>query len=952
MNTAQSIVLGCGGLVLAILYQYDFLFTTIFVVLHLLVIAAGIFLGSSWSLVRGKQYKPTSAPPEESAVNTLIQKLMERKADKRGEPKKVVISRNIDLALQEVIDLSLRDFVLTWYEDLSKDQESLLTAIKGDVWIVIKQLSTRLSKVDMMKLITQDVVEKLHSHFTEIRTAAKSSDSNVGDDRKFSLHPWLASEASERQFLSQLCEVLLLIFLPDNYNGCTTIRHILREIITSSGLQPMVDMVCDPDYINEKLIAYIDYRRQVSEDTRRTYLYAANYEDFVKMIGKCEDIEHLKQIRYNIITEIIQATTIKNLQQEQAGSGKPGSPKGMAKGELLKSRNLKRYINQLTVAKSKCEKRIRSLGGPDYKYYTDNADGDCQVEKVMTFSEVMDSPLARQEFFKFLKRDDNESLLGFWNAVEKLRSADKRQHHQLGSDIFYQYISSSSSVVKTDRSLIKTMETFLKGDTGPDAFFEAQDQVYQVLQKDHYPSFLVSDIYYRFIISDDYERMDAACVSSKDQFFFGPTESFLEPEDEEDSDNEDLFASESYAAQQRLETLDEKIRNKTQAIQALKTKKTDDAKIGKVEKDMEKERENLMDEKKQLEAHIHRMQMWCENQGKWRAHVYETETFEVGEKKTPVFVLIIHLVGAGMSQNLQKSSHGWVVSRTLPEFHKMHRQLVQIGSWLKKKDLPTIGRFTTVDDKFILESKSAINEYLIAVMKDERMAQSEVLCRFLTPTPSYLKQQETAAKKRTFFLDSLLKSLPKIGQESHENEDELLFSGDDSTKLDRSKDSIAEPFYKLVNEVFELRGMFKWLRKSFIAFVEVSFGRSINRQLRDTVDWIFSEPMIIYYIRMFKDSMWPEGKLAPYTEAKSDEKKFRTRMEAKEKFLTNIPDALKSLLGENNARRGSIKVFEVLQDTRLNKHLFYILLELVLMEICPELNETETPLSSTEVLTL
>lgn len=951
MNTAQSVVFGCGGLVMAILYQYDFLFTTLFVILHLLVIGAGIFLGSSWSLVRGKQYKPTSAPPEESAVNVLIQKLMERKVDKRGEPKKVVISRNIDLALQEVIDLSLRDFVLTWYEDLSKDQESLLTAIMGDVWIIIKRLSARLSKVDMMKLITQDVVEKLHSHFTEIRTAAKS-DSNVGDDRKFSLHPWLTNEAAERQFLSQLCEVLLLIFLPDNYSGCTTIRHILREIVTSAGLQPMVDMVCDPDYINEKLIAYIDYRRQVSEDTRRTYLYAANYEDFVKMIGKCEDIEHLKQIRYNIITEIIQATTIKNLQQEQASSGKPGSPKGMAKGELLKSRNLKRYINQLTVAKSKCEKRIRSLGGPDYKYYTDSAEGDGPVEKVMSFCEVMDSPLARQEFFKFLKRDDNESLLGFWNAVEKLRSADKRHHHQLGSDIFYQYITSATSVVKTDRSLIKTMETFLKGDTGPDAFFEAQEQVYQVLQKDHYPSFLVSDIYYRFIISDDDERMEAASLSSKDQFFFGPTESFLEPEDEDDSDDGDLFASESYAAQQRLETLDDKIRNKTQAIQALKTKKTDDAKIGKVEKDMEKERENLMHEKKQLEAHILRMQMWCENQGKWRAHVYETETLEEGEKKTPVFVLIIHLVGSGMSQNLQKSSHGWVVSRTLPEFQKMHRQLVQIGSWLKKKDLPTIGRFTTVDDKFIQESKTAINEYLSAVMKDERMAQSEVLCRFLTPTPSYLKQQETAAKKNTFFLDSLLKSLPKIGQESHENEDELLFSGDDSSKLDRSKDSIAEPFYKLVNEVFELRGMFKWLRKSFIAFVEVSFGRSINRQLRDTVDWIFSEPMIIYYIRMFKDSMWPEGKLAPYTEAKSDEKKFRTRMEAKEKFLTNIPDALKSLLGENNARRGSIKVFEVLQDTRLNKHLFYILLEVVLMEICPELNEADTPMSSTEVISL
>ena len=50
-----------------------------------------------------------------------------------------------------------------------------------------------------------------------------------------------------------------------------------------------------------------------------------------------------------------------------------------------------------------------------------------------------------------------------------------------------------------------------------------------------------------------------------------------------------------------------------------------------------------------------------------------------------------------------------------------------------------------------------------------------------------------------------------------------------STKEDRSKDSIAEPLYGLINEIYDLHGMFKWLRKSFIAFVEVTFGRSINR---------------------------------------------------------------------------------------------------------------------------
>lgn len=36
------------------------------------------------------------------------------------------------------------------------------------------------------------------------------------------------------------------------------------------------------------------------------------------------------------------------------------------KADHLRARNMKRYINQLTVAKKQCEKRIRLLGGPAY----------------------------------------------------------------------------------------------------------------------------------------------------------------------------------------------------------------------------------------------------------------------------------------------------------------------------------------------------------------------------------------------------------------------------------------------------------------------------------------------------------------------------------------------------------------------------------------------------------
>lgn len=48
-----------------------------------------------------------------------------------------------------------------------------------------------------------------------------------------------------------------------------------------------------------------------------------------------------------------------------------GKETAAMKADLLRARNMKRYINQLTVAKKQCEKRIRLLGGPNYEQQED-----------------------------------------------------------------------------------------------------------------------------------------------------------------------------------------------------------------------------------------------------------------------------------------------------------------------------------------------------------------------------------------------------------------------------------------------------------------------------------------------------------------------------------------------------------------------------------------------------
>lgn len=61
---------------------------------------------------------------------TLISVLQEKRYEKKSDIKKVVISRNVDSALQEVLDLVTRDYIMSWYSDLSKDHDAFLNSLR------------------------------------------------------------------------------------------------------------------------------------------------------------------------------------------------------------------------------------------------------------------------------------------------------------------------------------------------------------------------------------------------------------------------------------------------------------------------------------------------------------------------------------------------------------------------------------------------------------------------------------------------------------------------------------------------------------------------------------------------------------------------------------------------------------------------------------------------------
>lgn len=110
-------------------------------------------------------------------------------------------------------------------------------------------------------------------------------------------------------------------------------------------------------------------------------------------------------------------------------------------------------------------------------------------------------------------------------------------------------------------------------------------------------------------------------------------------------------------------------------------------------------------------------------------------------------------------------------------------------------------------------------------------------------------------------------------------------------------------------------------KSSFPRYIVTSL---IRRQIRDTVAWVFSEPMLHYYIQLFTKSWWPNGQLVSETVLRTDEEKLKTRGEARRQFLNNVPEVLTNLVGAQSAQRGATKVFDSLQNVNLNKQLFYV----------------------------
>uniref|UniRef100_A0A7N6BMP4 Sorting nexin 25 n=1 Tax=Anabas testudineus TaxID=64144 RepID=A0A7N6BMP4_ANATE len=817
--------------------------------------------------------------------------------------------------------IDLQDYIQSWYIPLSRDEGQLYAMLSEDWWQMIVQLRLRLANIDLVNVVCYDSIRILHTHFTDLKAASARPEECA---RPFPLHPCLVSADSELAFLRCVARILLLCLLPKKDAKSHTLRCCLTEVITTKVLKPLVEVLSDPDSINRMLLSQLEQREQQAEQQKKAYTYAASYEDFIKLISTSADVNFLTQLRYQIVVEIIHATTISSLPQLKKQKGKESAA---MKADLLRARDMKRYINQLTVAKKQCEKRIRLLGGPNYENNEEGGGDDTdepQSQKILQFDDILCNPGYREHFRLYMEKVDKRALISFWELVETLKTANKSEVPQIVGEIYQKFFVESKEI-PVEKQLLKEIQQSLVGNRGTQVFVRLQEQVAETMRERYYPSFLVSDFYDRLIRRDEQHNESQCSTEEKEEGGLDAGEEAC------DEGTKGINEQASYAAT-KLRQLYDKLEYKRQALGSIQNAPKPDKKIlSKLKEEigaMEKEHS-------ELQQHIIRTDWWCENLGHWRAAITSAEATEEGGETVACYSVCVSLVEGEETTNSR-----WSVQRKLTEFQMLHRKLTECFPSLKKLQLPSLSKlpFKSIDQKFLDKSKTQLNAFLQRLLTDERLCQSEALYAFLSPSPEHLKVM-SIQKKSSFSLASFLERLPgdffSHPEEEADDDSDLSDYGDE---IDGRKDALAEPCFMLIGEIFELRGMFKWVRKTLIALVQVTFGRTINKQIRDTVNWIFSEQMLVCYISVFRDTFWPNGELAPHIKVRTDSERSETKERAQQKLLDNIPDALANLVGHQNARYGIIKIFNALQEASANKHLLYVLMEMLLKELCPELS--------------
>lgn len=183
--------------------------------------------------------------------------------------KRLTGSNIIDEPLQEVLQLFFRDYVHDWYYNSISTDEGFLYDLRQTLQRALVAFANRSKDVEWVNFLTTRFVDDITNHlkiYRKTKQRLEKADDNTSLDIETAFfeveyemegeicrEQICLSEGKEKDYLSDISEMLLYLLLPPEDFHNKPFRYFFREMIATCVLFPTVSMICDPDYINQTL---------------------------------------------------------------------------------------------------------------------------------------------------------------------------------------------------------------------------------------------------------------------------------------------------------------------------------------------------------------------------------------------------------------------------------------------------------------------------------------------------------------------------------------------------------------------------------------------------------------------------------------------------------------------------------------------------------------------------
>nr|XP_057946128.1 sorting nexin-14-like isoform X5 [Doryrhamphus excisus] len=792
------------------------------------------------------------------------------------------VSSKVDASLSEILELVLENFVYPWYRDVT-DDEAFVDELRVTLRFFAAVLVRRIQKVDVASLITRKLLKVSMKHI-ELITKARQRVKNtqhlqqaVLEEYGPDLHVALRSRRDELLYLRKLTEMLFPYILPPKATDCRSLTLLIREVLAGSVFLPSMDFLADPDTVNHLILLFIDNSppEEATEPTSVLVPFLQKYSDPRSRKPSVLKLE-LKEIREQ---QDLLFRFMNFLKQEGAV-----------------------HVLQFCLAVEEFNDRILCPELPD-------------AEKMMLHEEV-------KKIYETYCLDESIDKIRFDPfIVEEIRNIAEGPY---------------AEVVK-----LQTMR----------CLFEAYEHVLSLLENVFTPMFCHSDEYFRQLL----RGAESPARNSK-------------------MSRNSLSMDDIRSTSKRGESFGiGRIGSKIKGV--FKSTTMEGAMLpayGMVEgeDDLVEEAMMVLEDDSPIEAAS--TPSTPRNLSAWNITIPYIDFYDDDVKRERIPVFCIDVERNDRKAVGHETEH-WSVYRRYLEFYVLESKLTEFHGSFPDAQLPSKRIIGPKNYEFLTSKREEFQEYLQKLLQHPELSNSQLLADFLSPHS--VESQFLDKMLPDVNLGKIIKSVPsKLIKEKGQHLEPFIQSFFNSCESPKPKPSrpeltilspTSENDKKLFNDLFknnanrsdiaEKRHNQNYFMEILTVDGRVVFhipdwlhhllmgGRILFKNtleaytdyyLQQKLNQVVEEHRLVSLITLLRDTVFCES-----SSLRSAQDKQRRAKRTFADMMRYIPDLLGKCIGEEAKYEGVCLLFDGLQQPVVNKQLTYVLLDIAIQELFPELNK-------------